>query len=508
MSYMRSARLGGLAVLLLVGGSALAQSDAARDDEQPPLGEKPAKPAPARPAPKAEPGKSAPGTEAAPGDEPAAAAGKPAGPAAPTEAKPEPARVATVAGPQKPRLTAYAYEEGNGTGAVAAADAIEAAVAESLRGDGRVTLSTTGELLDPPLEADRALGRADLAIVDAESAFAAMELEQAKQLLNDGVAAYNKHLPRLGQRGGGTEPLRDAWLKLAKTQFFDGNPEASREAMRYALVLDPTITWAKTQFPPTMKKLVVEAKLLFETLGPGKLSIDSDPPGATVFLNGKRLDAVTPTEVPDAQPGPNYVSFERRGYQTVTATVENKGEGQTSTVVQGLPRWPKNPFGTLDRARKELDQSDTPPHLKESAQTLGVEMLLLVRAQPDAEEGKRRVVAYLYDSRPDRVLKRASAVVPEADVPQAARSLASEAMTGVRFDGIWKLPETPRKPSWWARFSNKTKQDFTKFYHWKYFWYVVGGVAGAVVVSTAVGVGVAEHNRQVANQAVILFGGN
>jgi hypothetical protein len=410
--------------------------------------------------------------------------------------------------PGKPRLTVYAYEEGTTPEAGAAAEAVEAAVAESLRPDPRIAFATPSELLDPPIEADRALGRADLALVDAESEFAAMELDKAKQLLNDAVAAYNRHLPRLATRGGGTEFLRDAWLKLAKTQFFDGNPDAAREAMRYALVLDPTVTYKKELFPPTMKKMVVEARLLFETLGPGKLSIDSDPPGATVYLNGKKLPNLTPTEAPDASPGPNYVSFERRGYQTVTATVENKGEGQTSMVVQGLPRWPKNPFGHLDRARKDLDAATPPAPLKEATQALGADLVVLVRTAPGPDENKRTVLAYLYDARPDKFLKRTQKVAPKEEVPQAARSLAKELLDDVRLDGVWKPPAPPKKPSWWARFSTKTKSDFVRFYHWKYFWYVVGGAAGAVVLSTAIGVGVAEHNRQTAANSVILFGGN
>jgi len=455
MPYVRSASRGGLAVLVLVGGAAFAQAGG----DAPPLPPPVQAPAPA-----------------------------PAAPAAPA----------------LPRLTVHAYDEGDGA---AVTDAVENAAAEALRSDGRVSFSTKLELLDPPLEADRALGRADVAQVDAESAFTAMELDKAKQQLNDAVAAYNKHLPRLGARGGGTEPLRDAWLKLAKTHFFDGNADAAREALRYAFVLDPKVTFATTQFPPPMKKTFVEAKLLFETLGPGKLSIDSDPPGATVYLNGQKLPAPTPTEVPDAAPGPNYVSFEQRGYQSVTVTVENKGEGQTSSVLQGLPRWPKNPFGLLDRAKKELGQNDRPAHLHEAARAFGVELLLLVRSQPAVEEGKRTLIAYLYDARPDRVLKRATVVVPAAQAPEAAKGLAIEALKDVRLDGVW-APVAPKKASRWAQFSEKTKGDFKRFYHWKYFWYVVGGVAGAAVLSTAVGVGVAEHNRQTAAETVILLGGH
>src|SRR6476620_4427550 len=191
-----------------------------------------------------------------------------------------------VAWGDKPRVTLHAYEE---DGALATADAVEYAVGEVLAGDGRLTFRTIDALLQPGDPA-RELGVADIQLVDAERAFSGMELDEARKLLEQAIATYQKRLPQLAGRGGGVTPLRDAWLKVSKTRFFDGDGDGARDALRYALTLDPQVTFAKAMFPPTMKKTFVEGRLLFETLGPGKLRLDSDPPGATVYVTGVKRD--------------------------------------------------------------------------------------------------------------------------------------------------------------------------------------------------------------------------
>jgi len=434
-------------------------------------------------------------------DELSAATSPEAAAAAPAQPPPAPANLPASDG--KPRLTLHAYEEDAG---IPIAQSFEAAAGERLAGDARLHYQPLADLLEPSEFALRALGEADLAVADAEKAFAEMDLDHAKKLLKQAILTYQRYLPLLQARGGNIEPLRDAWIKLAKTRFFDGNADGAGDALRYVFVLDPTVTFNPKQFPPQMKKAVVEAKLLFETLGTGKLTVDSDPPGAVAWLNGVRLAKPTPSEPVDAPAGPNLISYQRRGYAPSSAIFENGGGGEAAHALQSLSRYPGNPLGPLDRARLSLDASDTPPHLKGAAQALGVELILLVRFERSGAH--TRITAYLYDARPDRILKRTTRVAGDGEVDVAAKTLAVEALLGVRLDGASQPPHPARGPGWFARFSDKTKTDFTRFYKWKYFWYVVGGVAGAAVIGSAVGGGVAaqQHQRSV-NNAVVLFGG-
>jgi hypothetical protein len=418
--------------------------------------------------------------------------------------------VHTVHAQGRPRITVHAFEEDDGPTAPADAEALANAVGDAVSADARVSFTSLRDLLQPP-DGGRALRAADLQVVDAEKAFAAMELDQAKKLLEQAIDVYRAQITELAARGGGQAsallPLRDAWLKLAKTRYFDGDPDGAGDALRYAFVLDPRLGYSKALFPPTMKKAVVEAKLLFETLGPGKLAIDSDPPGATVFVNGARLSAPTPTEAPELPPGPSYVTFERHGYQSITVVVENKGEGETTQVLQSLSRWPKNPLGALDRDRRQIYESVTPPHAGAAARLLGVDLIVLARAaSADGADG-RRLALVLYDARFDRVLGRVIVSAREAQLFERARALVPELLSKRRPELSVAAASAPPPPSGWDRFYARTKTDLGRFYHWKYFWYVVGGVAGAVVLGSAVGGGVAWQRQQAAD-AVVLFGGH
>jgi len=59
----------------------------------------------------------------------------------------------------------------------------------------------------------------------------------------------------------------------------------------------------------------------------------------------------------------------------------------------------------------------------------------------------------------------------------------------------------------WSIFAEKARGDFIRFYEWNGFWYVVGGVAGAVVLTVVVGASVGAYQQQTVNNSVVLFGG-
>src|SRR5262249_68245 len=142
-----------------------------------------------------------------------------------------------------------------------------------------------------------------------------------------------------------------------------------------------------------MKKVVVEARLLFDTLGTGRLTIDSDPPGARVWLNGAPLPERTPTPPVDAPNGPNFISYERRGYAPITQAFEVAGGGEEARALAPLSRFPKNPLAPIDRARARIDQSPAPPTLKDACAQLGVDLLVLVRSARPGERPDERPTA-------------------------------------------------------------------------------------------------------------------
>ena len=406
-----------------------------------------------------------------------------------------------------PRITLHVYEPERGN-RFDPEETIEAAMGEVLAADARLRFVPLTSMLSPPDEPPRALAAADVALAEALKAYETMDLALAKTRLEVALKSYQKYLPALAARPGGVAPMRDGFIALSKARFFEGNLDGARDALRYAFVLDGTVRWDKTLFPAQMKKLVMEARLLFETMGAGKLSIDSDPQGARVWLNGVPLSDRTPASPIDAPNGPNFISYARRGWAPVTQAFEVAGGNEEAHALAALQRYPKNPLAPIDRARAHVEDAPAPASLKEACAELGVDLLLLVRAARPGERDDEQpavVTAYLYDARPARIINRLEMKV-EGDLPATARVLARELLRGVRLDGVWRpalaAPRPKLMPQLWAGVRN----DWGRFRHWKGFWYVVGGVAAAVVAGTVVGATAYGNSRAVATDAVILGG--
>ncbi len=418
---------------------------------------------------------------------------------------PPPSEAAPPVAPPHVTLHVWAPEKAN---LFAPEEAIESAMDEVLASDPRLHFRTLETLLTPPDAVDKALVDADNALADAKQAYADMDLDKAKAALETALKGYQKNLPALATRADSITPMRDGFILLANVRFFEGNQDGARDAMRYVFALDGSVKWNTKMFPPQMKKLVVEARLLYETLGTGRLIIDSDPPGASVWLNGIKLPDRTPSQPVDAPNGPNFISYARRGYAPMTQAFVVNGGGEESHALASLSRYPHNPIAPIDRARSKIDETPQPPSLKEACAQLGVDMLVLVKTSRPGErddEQPQILTAYLYDARPARVINRVEMKV-EGDLPATARVLAQELFHGVRLDGVWSPPKAPERPKWYQRLWVETKQDWGRFRGWKGFWYVVGGVAGAVVIGTVVGATVS-HQHSVAADTILL-GGN
>ena len=168
--------------------------------------------------------------------------------------------------------------------------------------------------------------------------------------------------------------------------------------------------WNKALFPPQMKKLVVEARLLYDTLGDGAprhrlRSAGRRRSGSTAL----KLPDRTPTQPIDAPNGPNFISYARRGWAPMTQAFVVAGGGEESHALATLSRLPHNPLAPIDRARAAIDDSPMQPSLKEACARLGVDMLVLVRTSRTGERDDAEVeivTAYLYDARPARVINR------------------------------------------------------------------------------------------------------
>ncbi len=414
--------------------------------------------------------------------------------------------LAPVAAWAQPAATARVYEEEAGP---ALTVELERALGETLRLDGRLAFVPYVDLLTPPSAIAKQQAEVQELVAKADAAWEELNVQLVKDLLDKAFLIESGILESRVAQPDGLKPIHDILTRLARTRYLDADQRGARDALRQLYALRGSL--APTSFPPQMKKLVVESRLLFETLGQGSLTIESDPPGAEVYLDGVRQAGRTPLEIKELIPGTHLVSFQRRGYQPSTTMTEVRGNGEASQLFFTLERYPKNPLAPLDRVRQRLEVAEgepTPTELQEGATNFGVDVLFLVRLQKREDEGgvlQPYLLGYGYDKRVDRIVVRIEKPATEVTLVEVARTLAQELVAEISADGKYAPPKPGKKKK-----KGKQPSDGTPFWKKKEFWYIVGGTAGGIVLFTSIGIGVgvtqANDRRRVAIDTAILGG--
>ena len=206
-----------------------------------------------------------------------------------------------------PHVTLHVWEPEKAT-RFDAEEAIESAMGEVLAADPRLHFRALRTLLSPPEVADQALAAADKALADAKQAYARWISTRPGRSSRRRSRATRSTCPSWRRARVGDADARRLRL-LANVRFFEGNADGAQGRAPLCLRARRVGPLEHHDVPPQMKKLVVEARLLYETLGTGRLAIDSDPQGASVWLNGIKLPDRTPTQPIDAPNGPNFISF-------------------------------------------------------------------------------------------------------------------------------------------------------------------------------------------------------
>jgi hypothetical protein len=395
------------------------------------------------------------------------------------------------------KLTAYVVGE-----PTAALAPLRTGVGETFAGDGRIVYRPLGELLpEPTMDPTAELQKADAELDQGDQAFSGMDIDPAKQHLTAAIDRYRAWLPELVKRDHGAGHLKSAWMLLTKVYFFDGDMANARTALRHVLTLDPQLQFNKTEFPPQMRKLVLETRAAYDAAAKGRVVVTTQPAGATVYVDGEAQATPSPQtlELPN---GPHDVRLDLAGRQHVVESVDVAGGGAQSELAAALPEAPTQADALLAPLVVQLDDARPPAELSRAAQKLGVDLVAVVKSTP-AAGNKVELRGWLYDVRRDLILKRATREAGGSDdeLRLGGRYFARELTTGVRLDG--KLEPPPHKDTFaekWQRFRDS-----------KWFWPVVGSVGGLVVTGAAVGIGVGvAHQRSVSDDAasaVVLTGG-
>lgn len=401
-----------------------------------------------------------------------------------------------------PRTGLYLFE-GNLPGP--SAQTFDRAMAETVQSDSRVRFVPIAAAKPDPKAIEAELGQADNELSLVEAAFSEMNLGKARTLTDQAIAVYERNIVELAARPTHIQPLRNAWIKAARVRFFDGDEPGAKQAVQRALALDGKLTFSTELFPLPMKNLVTEAKKAFDHAGHGKVTLESQPLGATVYLNGKPLPNRTPTEIVGVGAGPNYVRFEKAGFQPFSATVNVAGAASGSysstTLTPAGGRLP----AALDAGKNKVDTAPSLPGVKDAMADLGLDLLEFVRLEKlDRTDGPPiHIAAYTYSAKLDKIVKKVDRRVNESELDQTGRLLARELLSGGVLEGKVEAPPKPTKPT--AKPSRDkpvvapvtrdrgrtTTSDDDKIagLDKPVFWGIVGGSIGVVLVGVGLGVG-------------------
>jgi hypothetical protein len=375
------------------------------------------------------------------------------------------------AGP-KPRLVAHAFAHG---GAFVAARAFGRGLEATLAKETRVIYVPLEAVLLDSAADDKALADAGAKVATAKAKMEELELGEATKLLKAALATYEKLIYRLAGRPKPTEPFVDAYKLLAAARFIDGDQEGAREALRRARILDPELAFDAKLFPPKMRRVFTEVKLLQDELGKGTIAVTSDPPGAEVLVNGVSV-GISPLKAPGLAAGLNYVTLLQPGFLPTTASVEVVG-GEEKKVDQPLGRFDDDPAPLLDRTRASLGEVAVSSSMRDLGKRLKAELLLFAFVRDEGQADNVSLSLYLYDTRTGKLARTVKKTVPRPEVEAAAAAMTTEIDVGATATVDLTLTAAKKPNIVWTY--------AVKFRRWKYFWPTVA-VAGALVLTAII----------------------
>ncbi len=393
-----------------------------------------------------------------------------------------------------PRLFIHVFDDAK-VGAEALEGTLRGARA-AFAGDTRVVLvDVDGYLHDVDAE-KTALAEADAAVDAANTQIMNLDLDAALVAVRKAVDSYEHYLPQLRERDGNLGRLTNAHRLLANASFLNQDTDAAMVSLHRMFVLRPDLTYKRALFPPQMEQLVNAEQARMAALPRGSLDLDSLPRRAQLLVNGQPV-GVAPQSVPDLVPGPNYVTALMPGHPPTTVIVEVEPGPVITSAKIPLEAYPDDPFAKLAAARPEVGGVGIGPRLSAAAARLGKPELLLLIV-PEAGENLM-LAGYLYDTRSGRLIGKARGESDPAYPGPPAEALARTLTRDVPLDGgagaVVEPMVVKRKSGPGA---------LTRFRRSRWFWPVVGGAAGVVVLSVVIGVASASADADSRARFVVL----
>jgi len=359
-------------------------------------------------------------------------------------------------------------------------------IEENLRHNINIDFKPAQEILEPKSAIEKQIEKAEELVKNVEKALFNLELEKAKEMIQEAVEIYEKNLHGFIEGPFGFQPLEKALTLQLSTAFQAGDKDLSRKALLKILAIKPKFEIDGKGLPEGLKDMLLNLRLEIDAMGTAPIQIETKPQAAVVYLNGKKI-GLTPVTSPEVKLGFHYVTFQRDGYKSTTKSVEVTPPDKP-TVTLSMTKLSEELFNHLIKALEGLGGATAGPGVQGAGKVLGVEILILGRITMRGNEAT--VNLFPYDLRNKRLLTEpVTEKVDVTDLGSKPSEVAKKAFEGVSFDGkppkekkVAKKPKKKRKSVW-----KSMKESWHGFRNWKGFWYTVGGVAGAVVIGTTVG---------------------
>jgi hypothetical protein len=304
-----------------------------------------------------------------------------------------------------------------------------------------------------------------------------LEVDQAIAQLADAVDQLVAVLPYIKK-----QELADAMITLAVAQMQKGKNTAMNQTLRRLLIWRPAFQ-PDSDVPPQINDPLETARQTVSQLPQAQIRINSDPPGAQVFVDGDYI-GVSPTVASNLAVGEHYVTFKKLGYKRGLRVAQVTKSGVD--VTDKLQRAEKYLLveQAIARTAPQMGKSPLDPVVDNLKETLFLDHMVFMEAKKGVTDDEIQLKAYLYDLRNRRLLSSKDGRVKllAGGVPQSGSlvPLAEALYEKVNYSGDLEAPVDALPPP-----VAEAKPLYKRWWFWTALGVVVAGGATAIAVGLA-----------------------
>jgi hypothetical protein len=194
-----------------------------------------------------------------------------------------------------------------------------------------------------------------------------------------------------------TDLLVEMHVFYGLTLLVQGHEAKAAEEFRQAVSHDPTFELSSRKYAPNVVRAFTKAKKQLLSGKPTKVTIHSEPEGATVYLDGLEL-GTTPLKNYPVFPGHHFFRLESSNYTAWTHYVRDRGVPPKKINAQLVPKWQEDAPTEIIAAAITVDKPDEEAfsQLEELAEFFKTDALLLANISKNKTNNNFELGVRLY----------------------------------------------------------------------------------------------------------------